>query len=179
MAQEQESLGAGHGHHSLEHNVHRVLEHLRDFDQRLGAMEKAIHLTRESQGRTEGSQGRDEGRTMEVLARLERIEKQMADLQGQLDAVGAKLDSVTNGFAAVIDSAVARIVQEIGKQGTVTPEIQAALDHLSGTADGLEALNAQSLDRISNAGAPVPVPPAPEPIPPAPEPVPSGMRGRR
>lgn len=117
----------------------------------------------------------------EIAQATERIEMRQEDLQARLTEVGAQLDEVTTSFGTTIQTGVDRILAEIAKQGTVTPEIQAAADHLSNAASGLQALNVDALARFQSAGIPD-VPPAPEPIPPVeplpePEPVPGGGEG--
>jgi chromosome segregation ATPase len=168
--------------HRLQHiheHLQRIDRHLENVDVVLKNIAEDLAAIRVSQGHVEGSEGRDEGRTMEVLARLERLLEKTMALGEQLTADGAKFDAFTTAYGNVIDSAVARIIAEIGKQGTVSPEVQAAADHLSALADNLIALNATNADRIMKAGLPDPVPPGPEPIPPAPDPVVPPVEARR
>lgn len=143
----------GHGHE--EHDHATEFRHIR---RELNDIQKTLAILRASAGRTEGSVGASQGGVEELL-------NEMSELQTQLEGIGGKLDTVTTGFAGVIDSAVARILAEIAKQGAVSPEVQAAAAHLSTVADNLIALNGTSLERIASAGVPVVIPPAPEPIP--------------
>ena len=115
----------------------------------------------------------------QVTQVTERLEGQMVDLQGQLQTIGQQLDEVTTSLGTTVQTGVDRILAEIARQGTVTPEVQAAADHISNAAQGLIALTVQALARFQKTGIPD-VPPAPQPIPPVeplPEPLPGGGEG--
>lgn len=110
---------------------------------------------------------------------IQEIKHKMAELDIKLDALGTKFDTVTTTFGNTIDMAIARLAAEIAKIGTISPSAQLALDHLSGVADGLQALNQKTIDAFAEA-PPVVVPPD-GPIPPV-EPLPpevlASRRGR-
>jgi len=109
-----------------------------------------------------------------IQGAAERIERSLTLMASNIADINAKFDAFTTGYAAVIDSAVARIVTEVQKQGQITPDMQASLDHLSTTADVLIAANAANLDKIAAAGAPAVVPPSgpvPDPVVPPDVPV--------
>lgn len=158
-----------YGGHRWNRDLGHLHDHLKDqqeilrrFGDRLQRLEESERKSRASLERVETSTGASQGGIEEIL-------KRMADQTQQLQDIAAKFDAFTNGYAAVIDSAVARILEEIAKDGEVTAAEQAAADHLSMIADNLQAANLANLDRIAAAGAPVVVPPSPEPVP---EPVP-------
>lgn len=138
--------------------------HVRRIERVVRVSEAAIEKIEASAGRTEEAAGL-------IQAAAERLEKNVMALVDDLQTANAKLDAFTTDMATVIDSAVARIITEIGKQGTISADAQAALDHLGLVADNLTAFKADSAQKIIDAGVPPPVPPV-GPVPPAPEPVP-------
>ena len=99
-----------------------------------------------SVGRTEASTGRNEGRIMEMLARLEGIERTMADLSTQLDEVKANLDAATTKLGTDLDILIAAFK---AAPGTLTPEQQAKLDLIAGVATTLKDMDDKTVAAVS------------------------------
>lgn len=168
----------GHGHHPHDsgEDIRHLHQHALEAKRDLQHIKDTLAVLRASIGRIEKSVGLQQ-------AADERMEKRLMAVADQLTADATKFEEFTTSYGTTIDTAVARILSEIGKQGSIPPEVQAAADHLSVLADNLIAANATNLQRIMDAGSlPPDVPPAPEPIPepPAPiEPDPNAPTARR